>query len=250
MSINDTVWLQVGDKITVMPDNIEIGFDSVMEDSRCPTEFICMYASKAVLRLWLKKPGANKKFIYPEFWTPGFEEPIWGPVPVDTLNCRFALLELHPYPVNLDPIPQADYIAKLEVIQFMNEISLTESVIITDLPSDSIELDRFDLRGIYVDGDSIRINIDYAGGCEVHEFQLYMSPPVFAESNPVQADLYLRHDANGDMCEALIRRNLYFNLRPIANLYQDMYGYLDTIMVKVHFYQDDYGYTDWYVPGN
>jgi hypothetical protein len=246
MKINDTIWLQVGDKITVMPDNFELGFDSVIEDGRCPTEYICMYAGKAVLRLWLKKSGSNKKFIYPELWTPGFEEPIWGPVPVDTLDCRFTLLELHPYPVNLDPISQEDYIARLKVSSLIN------SVIITDLPRDSIELDRFDLCGLDVIGDSVEICIDYSGGCKVHSFQLYMSPSGFTLSNPGQADLYLRHDANGDACRRLINRQIRFDLRPVARLYQDIYDRLDPIQVNVHYYQDSLGrkISDTYYPGD
>ena len=109
-------------------------------------------------------------------------------------------------------------------------------VVITDLPPDLIQLDPFDLQDIEIVGDTITLNITYSGGCEEHCFSLYMSPATFFESYPVQADLFLRHDSNGDACDALINKNVSFNLRPIAELHKSFYGQYDEIILNVFEY--------------
>jgi hypothetical protein len=77
-----------------------------------------------------------------------------------------------------------------------------------------------------------------------------MSPASFSESDPVQANLYLRHDANGDACRALIQRSLYFDLSPISGLHEDIYGYPDTIKLRLYYYQEDYARSELYIPGD
>ena len=66
-----------------------------------------------------------------------------------------------------------------------------------------------------------------------------MSPAAFLESHPVQANLYLRHNSNGDLCEALINENVSFNLRPIAELYKSLYGQYDEIIINVFEYKSN-----------
>lgn len=253
-SDNDTMWLQVGEIAVVADENLEVGFDRVVEDSRCPVGCIPnpMDPGSGITRLWLKIPGRDTIFV--TIGLLGTDHAVHESqiIPADTLGLRFSLIALYPYPVNRDPIPQENYLAGIEVKTIVTDISLTDAVIITDLPPDSIELDPFDLRYVYAENDSLLVHIKYSGGCEEHGFELYMSPPVFAESNPVQADLYLRHDAAGDVCRALINRELKFDLRPIARLYQDMYGHLDPIQVNVYYYRDSYGQkkSDIYFPGD
>ena len=109
--------------------------------------------------------------------------------------------------------------------------------IITDQLPDTIQLDPFDLEDIEIGGDSITLDITYSGGCSTHYFSLYMSPAAFFESYPVQANLYLRHNSNGDACEALVNENVSFNLRPIAELYKTAYGKYDEIILNVYEYK-------------
>ncbi len=81
--------------------------------------------------------------------------------------------------------------------------------------------------------------------------QVFMSPPAFAESNPVQADLYIRHDANGDPCRSLIEKELKFSILAIGQLYHGMYGRYDPIRINVHYYEGGPGMImyDIYYPG-
>ncbi len=98
------------------------------------------------------------------------------------------------------------------------------SVIITDTPADSIWLDTFDLNAACVDGDLLTLDISYSGGCQRHDFALFMTPAAFMESNPVRANLILRHDAHNDACEAYLAREIEFDLRTIAELHRQFYG--------------------------
>jgi len=112
-------------------------------------------------------------------------------------------------------------------------------VIITDKSPDAVQLDPFDLENMEIVGDTVTLSISYGGGCEEHCFSLYMSPATFFESYPAQANLYLRHDSNGDACEALISEDISFNLRPVALLYKKIYGQFDEIVINVFEYKSN-----------
>ena len=112
-------------------------------------------------------------------------------------------------------------------------------VIITNQPPNAIQLDPFDLEDIEIAGDTITLNITYSGGCKEHGFSLYMSPAAFLESYPVQANLYLRHNSNGDACEAFISESVFSNIRPIVELYKTVYGEYDEIVLNVYEYKSN-----------
>jgi hypothetical protein len=71
--------------------------------------------------------------------------------------------------------------------------------------------------------DTLHLTVRFGGGCRQHEFSLFRFGG-FRESFPVQTDIRLMHDANGDMCRALLTRSLAFGLSPLARLYQQGYG--------------------------
>ncbi|MFQ5769302.1 MAG: hypothetical protein ACE5HX_02115 [bacterium] len=110
---------------------------------------------------------------------------------------------------------------------------------ITDQAPALIQKDLFELKSIAIVGDTISLALTHGGGCKEHSYALYMSPAAFLESYPVQANLFLQHDAHGDACKALITTEVSFNLRPIAELYQDFYGQKDEIILNVFRYFED-----------
>jgi len=110
------------------------------------------------------------------------------------------------------------------------------AVKITDVLADSLRLDGFDLKAISINADTLFIEIAHGGGCKPHDYALFMSPSVFAESFPVQACLYLRHNANGDLCKALLQQKTCFDLRPVAEQYRKFYGGLAPIRLNVYGY--------------
>ena len=68
----------------------------------------------------------------------------------------------------------------------------------------------------------LMLNVSYGGGCEAHDFTLITSG-VFLESDPVQLQAVLAHNANGDSCEAWITETYHFNVSPLKTRYQKAY---------------------------
>ena len=132
-----------------------------------------------------------------------------------------------------------DFLAVMILASSSCCLDVSHFVIITNRPPNSIQLDPFDLEDIGIAGDNITLDITYSGGCKEHGFSLYMSPAAFLESYPVQANLYLRHNGNGDACEALVNESVPFNLRPIAELYKTAYREYDEITLNVYEYKSN-----------
>lgn len=72
--------------------------------------------------------------------------------------------------------------------------------------------DPFNIDSIYIHKDSLIVEVNYGGGCEVHEFSL-KSNGAYLKSKPVQLNLSLEHKANNDMCRAMLYQRLAFDLK-------------------------------------
>ncbi len=72
-------------------------------------------------------------------------------------------------------------------------------------------------------GDTLHLMVRYGGGCRTHRFALLLGN-AFMESHPVQVHVRLAHDADGDMCRALLSRSLSFDLTPLKAAYRASYG--------------------------
>jgi len=83
--------------------------------------------------------------------------------------------------------------------------------------------DPWTFVGHAIAGDTLTLSIQYGGGCRVHRFA-FLVDPAFRESHPVQVSARLAHDADGDLCRALISEDLRFDLGPLRRHYQDAYG--------------------------
>lgn len=78
-------------------------------------------------------------------------------------------------------------------------------------------MDLYEVNEIEVFGDELQINVAYGGGCEDHEFKLInvVSP---IDGGGQQMDvLYLSHNANNDLCEALIIEQLCYDISPLLD---------------------------------
>ena len=73
-----------------------------------------------------------------------------------------------------------------------------------------------------LEGDILTLTLSYSGGCARHDFTL-VTAGYFLESNPVQLNLHLVHDAHEDPCEAYPTEQYEFDLAPLRMLYQDAY---------------------------
>lgn len=83
--------------------------------------------------------------------------------------------------------------------------------------------DAFVLNEAAITGDTLTISASYSGGCRAHAFTLVIAAS-FAESSPVQLAAVLRHQANGDPCEAFPTETYAFDLALVRTRYREAYG--------------------------
>jgi len=76
--------------------------------------------------------------------------------------------------------------------------------------------DTFELNSASIDGNNLKMSVSYSGGCEEHEFSLFM-PEAHIAIFPPQLTLYAVHDGNGDLCEAYITRDVEIDM---SNLFE------------------------------
>ena len=89
--------------------------------------------------------------------------------------------------------------------------------------SDAYELETDGDHEPVIENDTLTLTVSYGGGCETHDFTL-VTAGRFMESDPVQLDVTLTHDANDDRCEAYLTDSYAFDLASIKTLYQEAYG--------------------------
>jgi len=108
--------------------------------------------------------------------------------------------------------------------------------IIVDETRFNQESAEYTVRQISIEGDSIYIDVSFAGGCESHEFAL-VSPGYYAESMPPQLTLSLIHVTDDFRCEALLYKKLAFDLTPTR------YNETGKIMIRIKDQKGMYAYT-------
>jgi hypothetical protein len=81
----------------------------------------------------------------------------------------------------------------------------------------TVRFDSVTIESLWVDGNTLKAQVRYGGGCETHDFGLQTTGAIM-ESAPPQLSLVLSHDAHGDLCRAIVRDSLRFNLDSLAGL--------------------------------
>jgi len=76
---------------------------------------------------------------------------------------------------------------------------------------DSAPSDQFDVFDAKIEGNSLVLVVEYGGGCETHEFELYWDG-LFLEEGPLSIKTILAHNAHNDSCEAMIQKEIRFDL--------------------------------------
>ena len=83
--------------------------------------------------------------------------------------------------------------------------------------------DDYVLNSAEITGDTLTASVSYSGGCREHVFTLVVGAS-FVESSPVSLPADLRHDGNGDSCEAFPTESYAFDLTVVKTRYRDAYG--------------------------
>jgi len=80
-------------------------------------------------------------------------------------------------------------------------------------------LDALTIRSLWVEGDSLFLEIAYGGGCRVHQFDAVAGRD-FEGLEPPRLTVYLRHDADGEACEAHLTDTLSFHDGRVLDLFR------------------------------
>ncbi len=86
------------------------------------------------------------------------------------------------------------------------------------------EGDAYSLNSVTVDGDMLNLSVSYSGGCATHEFRVCWSGD-FSDAAvvPIETTLELRHNGNGDLCEAYPTTELQVPISAIADAYRTQF---------------------------
>lgn len=113
--------------------------------------------------------------------------------------------------VELDNVvPSCDRGVPAEIV-LIEELSCAPYVDLYFSNYDSLARDPIYLHEAFVDGNCLQIKLSYSGGCKEHTINLARMHPWTASSSTVPT-FEIRHNANGDMCEAYFTKELRFDL--------------------------------------
>ena len=113
---------------------------------------------------------------------------------------------------------------------------------------DAAASDAFRLLEANVSGDLLELEVEYGGGCREHLFEIIADPNAFLESDPVQANIYMTHESNNDLCRALVRKKLTFSLQPLKEAFRALYPNANSLTLNIHGFRSDGGGTGLTVP--
>lgn len=100
--------------------------------------------------------------------------------------------------------------------------STAEAAVLGDPDDPRWPSDPLTVEAARIVGDSLVATVAHGGGCRDHEYRLVIST-TWMESFPVQVPARISHNANGDVCKALLRREVRVSLAPLAQAYRDAY---------------------------
>ena len=99
--------LKLGASATVEAEELQVGFERVVSDSRCPTGARCIQEGEAIVRVWLVKAPAQRE-TRDVATTPQRDTGTYGAY-------RVKLVGLEPYPNLKQATRASDYVATLLV---------------------------------------------------------------------------------------------------------------------------------------
>ena len=107
-TLGESFNLKVGESARIEAEALQIRFEDVPTDSRCPTGAQCIWEGDATVRVWVQQAARAEERL--ELHTSAREQSS-----ATYLGYGILLLQLAPYPVSGRTIEQGDYEATLEV---------------------------------------------------------------------------------------------------------------------------------------
>ncbi len=111
---------------------------------------------------------------------------------------------------NIDPLCDRGMPCEISAVE---ELGCASYVELSMDNYDSLSFDPVFIHELYLDEDCLHIKLSYSGGCEDHTID-------FARINKdglnQKAVFEIRHNGNGDMCEAYFTKDLRFDISDLA----------------------------------
>jgi len=210
--------LGVGESQVVGPEDVEIGFHSLLFDWRCPLDDRCFVAGRARIQVWFHVPGQDTVYLEPliEAYVFGADE--GAHKRVYTRRHSIVLRQLDPYPTTvIAALDSADLAASLTFS--LNPVPMdSDRLIFVDASSfDAFRanvIDAFDVDSVSVSGDTLLVKVSYGGGCKEHDF-FVVGTNAWSATTPPLMDVVVIHDGHLDFCKALVTQTLRIGLAPI-----------------------------------
>jgi len=235
--LGDSVKIKYGNTAYIADEGLSIEFSGPVDDSRCPLRLDCLWPGEIKVHFQVQQEGLPLALTNA---VRGVSD--WTSRPAYYHDYKISVLAVDPYPIETNDIPDEIRVATIRVEKINPGDSSSRDIgfiRFSSNPPEDLRKDAFNLVNASIQDDILTLAVRYGGGCSEHDFYLYMDPPVFMESNPVQANLYLRHDGNGDACDALLSENLKFDIRLMAEIYRHQYSRLDDIILNIYDYSQD-----------
>lgn len=117
---SEMMTLRVGESKTLEDSGLQIGFDGILSDSRCPENLLCIWEGDAVALIWAVQPS-NDKLSYELHTYRDFQ---WQ---VRYNDYTIKLMKVAPYPKMDDVIDPEEYKVTLDVTDLTSTESSTWS---------------------------------------------------------------------------------------------------------------------------
>ncbi len=101
-------------------------------------------------------------------------------------------------------------------VTYIEELSCAPYVDLYFENYDSLARDPVIIHEAFVDGNCLQIKLSYSGGCKEHTIDLARMHPWYTNTSTVPT-FEIRHDANGDLCEAFFTKELRFDLSDLRD---------------------------------
>jgi hypothetical protein len=103
---NDVIAIRYGESIVVPGTILEVGFQALLADSRCPSDVVCVWEGEGRVELGVTLGDGPTMPV--ELNTGGLRSTTHG-------GYTITLVELDPYPVSTRPHVPEDYIVRVQV---------------------------------------------------------------------------------------------------------------------------------------
>ncbi len=94
------------------------------------------------------------------------------------------------------------------------QIPVAQSIMVSQSYRWPGKTDSFSILNHKIVGDSLKLTVQYGGGCQEHQFTMHTTG-AWMKSMPPKMNLWLEHQSNEDRCRALIQQELIFILTPV-----------------------------------